>query len=163
MEIFPSYLCLSFSSQNKEAEAKEELKRRAKQLEMQRREQQRRAASTGGMNAYLGGGPTGYSQVPRFETPEATPSRITTSSPAPISSRAPAFKSSGMKLGSKKTKQAELLDALGGEVLAPPTPEVSAPPTPTISSESAHQNAGRGSLPEVEAERCAHFELYLCS
>ncbi|KAK0187174.1 hypothetical protein F5146DRAFT_765667 [Armillaria mellea] len=139
-------------ARNKEAEAKEELKRRAKQLEMQRREQQRRAASTGGMNAYLGGGPTGYSQVPRFETPEATPSRITTSSPAPTSSRAPAFKGSGMKLGSKKTKQAELLDALGGEVLAPPTPEVSAPPTPTISSESAHQNTGRGSLPEVEAE-----------
>ncbi|KAG7442211.1 uncharacterized protein BT62DRAFT_450445 [Guyanagaster necrorhizus] len=151
-EIFSQFVAFILYPQNKEAEAKEELKRRAKQLEMQRREQQRRAASTGGMNAYLGGGPTGYSQLPRFDLPEATPSRITASSPGPISSRAPAFKGSGMKLGSKKTKQAELLDALGGEVLAPPTPDVSAPSTPTVSSEPSHQNVGRGSLPEVEAE-----------
>ncbi|KAG8909296.1 coatomer subunit delta, partial [Tulasnella sp. 408] len=50
-------------ARNKEAEAKEELKRRAKQLEMQRREQSRR--QQGGGN--IGGGVSGYSSVPRFE------------------------------------------------------------------------------------------------
>jgi coatomer subunit delta len=140
-------------ARNKEAEAKEELKRRAKQLEMQRREQQRRVASTGGSSSsYLGGGPTGYSPVPRFDAPDPTPSRITTSSPAP---RTPAFKGSGMKLGSKKTKQAELIDALGGDVLASPSVslDVSAPPTPSVTtSHAAPASSERGSIPEVQPE-----------
>ncbi|KAJ3972190.1 hypothetical protein EV361DRAFT_823978 [Lentinula raphanica] len=140
-------------ARNKEAEAKEELKRRAKQLEMQRREQQRRTASSGGSN-YLGGGVTGYSPVPRYEAPEPTPSRITTSSPAPSTTRAPAFKGSGMKLGNKKTKQAELIDALGGEMVASPSlsSDVSAPPTPSVSSPAAAVSSERGSVPEVVAE-----------
>ncbi|KIK63911.1 hypothetical protein GYMLUDRAFT_40121 [Collybiopsis luxurians FD-317 M1] len=143
-------------ARNKEAEAKEELKRRAKQLEMQRREQQRRAAGTGGGGSnYLGGGVSGYSPVPRFDVPDPTPSRINTSSPAPSTTRAPAFKGSGMKLGSKKTKQAELLDALGGDVLASPaiSLDTSAPPTPSVtSSPAAPASSERGSVPEVEAE-----------
>ncbi|KAF8890090.1 hypothetical protein BD779DRAFT_1518270 [Infundibulicybe gibba] len=145
-------------ARNKEAEAKEELKRRAKQLEMQRREQQRRTASTGGGSSYLGGGVSGYSPVPRFDSPDLSStqsSRITTSSPAPSSVRAPAFKGTGMKLGAKKTKQAELLDALGGEVLASASPsELSVPPTPAAAPESPMQKStgGRGSLPEVEPE-----------
>jgi hypothetical protein len=136
--------------QNKEAEAKEELKRRAKQLEMQRREQQKRAAGQGGGSSYLGGGATSYSSIPqqRFEAPEITPAR--TSSPASSSLRAPAFKGSGMKLGSKKTKQAELLDALGGEGLA--YADVSAPSTPSVNEPSVPKDY-RGSLPTVKAER----------
>ncbi|ESK88676.1 coatomer subunit delta [Moniliophthora roreri MCA 2997] len=143
-------------ARNKEAEAKEELKRRAKHLEMQRREQQRRAAAGGAGSSYLGGGVSGYSPVPRYEAPDPSPPRITTSSPAPSVARAPAFKGSGMKLGSKKTKQAELLDALGGDMLQAATPavtEMSAPPTPSaIHEPTSHGNNGRGSLPEVEAE-----------
>ncbi|THU98616.1 hypothetical protein K435DRAFT_838034 [Dendrothele bispora CBS 962.96] len=144
-------------ARNKEAEAKEELKRRAKQLEMQRREQQRRAAgSSGGGGGYLGGGVSGYSPVPRFDSPDPTPARITTASRTTSETRAPAFKSSGMKLGSKKTKQAELLDALGGD-LAASSPDLSAPATPALAPEpiaaaAAVVNNGRGSLPEVEAE-----------
>ena len=154
--------------QNKEAEAKEELKRRAKQLEIQRREQQRRAAGAGGggTGSYLGGGVTGYSAVPRFEAPDVSTlsnSRLnTTSSSTPA--RSPAFKGSGMKLGSKKTKQAELLDALGGDVLATtsitelsaPAPAAHEPPAVTVQKVS-----GRGSLPEVEAERCVVSEFFL--
>ncbi|PPQ66344.1 hypothetical protein CVT24_007181 [Panaeolus cyanescens] len=142
-------------ARNKEAEAKEELKRRAKQLEMQRREQQRRAAGTGA-GGYLSGGVTGYSQVPRFETPDVSssisrPTPTTSSAP----SRPPAFKGAGMKLGSKKTKQADLLDALGGEVLASThaseiTPAASSSPSPA--PPSIQKVSGRGSLPEVEAE-----------
>ncbi|KZP27715.1 hypothetical protein FIBSPDRAFT_780635 [Athelia psychrophila] len=130
-------------ARNKEAEAKEELKRRAKQLEMQRREQQKRSGGGGGGgNSYLGGGVSGYSSIPqqRFEAPDRVPS------PAASSNRAPAFKGSGMKLGSKKTKQAELLDALGGEGY-----EDSAPSTPTP-REIATPKDPRGGIPEVKAE-----------
>ena len=107
---------------------------------MQRREQQRRTAGTGGGSSCLGGGVTGYSPVSRFEAPEvsALSARIMASS-TPVPTRTPAFKGSGMKLGSKKTKQAELLDALGGDVLdstmngsnptAPEAPIVQQPPT----------------------------------
>ncbi|TFK69053.1 hypothetical protein BDN72DRAFT_841024 [Pluteus cervinus] len=144
-------------ARNKEAEAKEELKRRAKQLEMQRREQQRRTGGGGGGigSSYLGGGLSGYSSVPRYDTSD-TPSvsRITTSSPAPSTTRSPAFKGSGMKLGSKKTKQAELLDALGGDVLASGAVELSTPSTPVITASEpiAARSSGRGSLPEVDPE-----------
>jgi hypothetical protein len=136
---------------NKEAEAKEELKRRAKQLEMQRREQQRRTASGGigggGMYGGLGGGTSGYAAVPqRFDTPEPT----RTASPAPAAPRAPAFKGSGMKLGSKKVGQGQLLDALGTEVN---TPSASARASPVPSVNATSRGTGRGSLPAVKQER----------
>jgi hypothetical protein len=85
------------------------LKRRAKQLEMQRREQQRRTAGGGGGSSHLGGGVTGYSPDSRFEAPEvsALSARVMSSSTL-VTARNPAFKGSGMKLGSKKTKQAQL-------------------------------------------------------
>lgn len=138
-------------ARNKEAEAKEELKRRARQLEMQRREQQKRAAALGGMGGGVGGGISGYSPIPRFEAaPEASP--IRTASPAPSASRQPAFKSGGMKLGSKKTRQAELLDALGSEVLS--AEEISAPSTPGIveSPATAMASVVKSSLPTVAPE-----------
>jgi len=100
---------------------------------------------------------TGYSAVPRFDTPDPIPTRITTSSPAPASStRAPAFKGTGMKLGSKKAKQAELLDAMGGAALETTSvsPDISAPSTPSITASPAAAPASseRGSVPEVAAE-----------
>ena len=139
--------------QNKEAEAKEELKRRAKQLEMQRREQQKRAASGGGgpgSGSYLGGGVSGYAPLPqRFDAP-SPPAR--TASPAPSSLRTPSFKGSGMKLGSKKTKQAELLDALGGNALL--SEEISVPNTPDTSTpEPSIVKDTKSPLPAVTPER----------
>ena len=130
---------------------------------MQRREQQRRTAGAGGGSSYLGGGVTGYSPVSRFEAPEASAlsARVVASS-APTTTRNPAFKGSGMKLGSKKTKQAELLDALGGDVLESTmsssnatAPEVLiAQQQPTVQKVS-----GRGSLPEVEPQRLFPFHF----
>ncbi|KAF7309774.1 Copper P-type ATPase [Mycena indigotica] len=126
-------------ARNKEAEAKEELKRRAKQLELQRREQQRRAAGNSGFSSSgYGGGISGYSPVPTSYTPP-TPTVST-----PINLNA-----------AKKTKQAELIDALGGDYVAsgiglasePPTPSVAAAPQTVQST-----NKGRGSLPEVVPE-----------
>ncbi|KAI0778833.1 hypothetical protein BD413DRAFT_685354 [Trametes elegans] len=141
-------------ARNKEAEAKEELKRRAKQLEMQRREQQRRAAAGGPPGGgYLGGGISGYSPVPQREY--TSPAPVRTASPAPSSLRAPAFKGSGMKLGSKRTQQSALLDALGGEALlsedmsTPGTPAVAHTPDPIPVAAPADE---RGSLPPVHAE-----------
>ncbi|KAJ7765482.1 hypothetical protein DFH07DRAFT_810736 [Mycena maculata] len=144
-------------ARNKEAEAKEELKRRAKQLEMQRREQQRRAAgTTPGFNtgSGYGGGITGYSPVPTQYNPPTPPaSSLGTSVPA----RAPAFKGTGMKLGSsKKTKQAELIDALGGDYVSSGIGLPSEPPTPSVAAApvaaKAATSTGRGSIPEVEQE-----------
>ncbi|KAE9397277.1 hypothetical protein BT96DRAFT_995876 [Gymnopus androsaceus JB14] len=145
----------AFDEVNKEAEAKEKLKRRAKQLEMQCREQHR--SSGGGGNSYLGGGVSWYSAVPRFDTSDPLPTRITTSSPAPASStRAPAFKGTGMTLGSKKAKQAELLDAMGGAALETTSVslDISAPSTPSITASlaAAPASSERGSVPEIVAE-----------
>lgn len=135
--------------QNKEAEAKEELKRRAKQLEMQRREQQRRTAAGGPSGgSYLGGGISGYAPVPqRYDAP----SPIRTASPAPSSLRTPQFKGSGMKLGSKKTTQSQLLDALGGEALLSEDMSVPASPAPPEPVAAAPKDE-RGSLPTVTPE-----------
>lgn len=119
---------------------------------MQRREQQRRAGAGGGsgFGGGLAGGSMGaYSPVPRFEAPSPQPVR--TSSPAPSSLRGPAFKGSGMKLGSKKAKNAELLDVLGDEAIPPP--ELSAPPTPALPTPEPSAVAdARGSLPMVTPE-----------
>ncbi|ORX33279.1 hypothetical protein BD324DRAFT_640344 [Kockovaella imperatae] len=114
-------------ARNKEAEAKEELKRRAKQLEMQRREQQKRAVGGGGFGSSMGSGMAGgYQSAPRFEAPAMPEYR--TPSPAPALSK-PAFKGSGMKLG-KKGKQSELSSLLSGEPEPEPEPEVHAAPEP---------------------------------
>ncbi|CUA70760.1 Coatomer subunit delta [Rhizoctonia solani] len=122
-------------AKNKEAEAKEELKRRAKQLELQRREMQKRAqGGSGGIgNTYLspGMGSGGYSTVPRYEPP--TERRAVSPQPSGLK---PAFKASGMKLGSKKGKQSELLDALGGE-LSTPTGSIPGTPIPPELTSSA--------------------------
>ena len=60
-----------------------------------------------------------------------------------------------MKLGSKKSKQSELLDALGGEALL--SEDMSVPPSPSgtpepLAAAAAPKNT-RGSLPTVTAER----------
>ncbi|KAJ1302410.1 hypothetical protein OPQ81_002728 [Rhizoctonia solani] len=111
-------------AKNKEAEAKEELKRRAKQLELQRREMQKRAQGVAVTRAFLASSP---------------PSERRAVSPQP-SSLKPAFKASGMKLGSKKAKQSELLDAMGGE-LATPTGSIPGTPVPPDLSSSATLSA----------------------
>lgn len=102
----------------------------------------------GGSGNFLGGGATGYAPISqRFEAP--TPQR--TASPQPSSLRSPAFKSGGMKLGSKKTKQAELLDALGGELAVE---EQSAPASPVQAPEPVTPAKDyTSSLPAVAQER----------
>lgn len=113
----------------------------------------------------MGGGPTGYSSVPRFEAPDipTPPSSSRYNSTPASSTRGPAFKGSGMKLGSKKTKQAELIDALGGDVLATTNISdlaASGPASPAVQEHVPVQKvSGRGSLPEVEAQRYVYGQL----
>lgn len=101
---------------NKEMEAKEELKRRAKQLEMQRRDAARR-----GQMAFQGNsggfGSGGYQNVRQFDSSGSTPPVLrdtggsTTSAPS-----AKPFKTKGMQLGSKKAKNVALLgDGIDGD------------------------------------------------
>ncbi|KAJ9113175.1 hypothetical protein QFC22_006014 [Naganishia vaughanmartiniae] len=156
-------------ARNKEAEAKEELKRRAKQLEHQRREQQRiqRAqgpsypashsggfGSSGGGYSSGGGMAGGYAPVTTSNIthdPYATPR---TSSPAFSSggAKAPAFKGTGMKLGAKRGNKGrdELMEALGSEAVVQE-------PEPEAVMEQVHQianvvQADEHVLPEVEKE-----------
>ncbi|EST05983.1 Clathrin adaptor, mu subunit, C-terminal [Kalmanozyma brasiliensis GHG001] len=98
---------------NKEMEAKEELKRRAKQLEMQRRD----AARRGQMGGNSGGfGQSGGFSSNRFEPPP-TQAPVQTGFSSSSTPAAKPFKGKGMQLG-KKSKGADLLGAMGGDLAA---------------------------------------------
>ncbi|KAF8310376.1 hypothetical protein DL93DRAFT_2084552 [Clavulina sp. PMI_390] len=134
-------------SRNKEAEAKEELKRRAKALELQRRDQARRQGGGGGPPGgfgTLGAGSSGYASIPRYDGPS---SPRPSPSPTPSVPKGPAFKGSGMKLGGKKVQQSKLLDALGAEAEeeaplmeapAAVAPQIAQVELPAVAKETVH-------------------------
>ncbi|EJD33211.1 hypothetical protein AURDEDRAFT_117914, partial [Auricularia subglabra TFB-10046 SS5] len=130
-------------ARNKEAEAKEELKRRAKALEMQRRDQQRRGQGGSGGVGYLGsayGGSGSYSPVPRQASPAPTPFASSGTSTT-ITAKAPAFKGSGMKLGATKKAKNDILDAMGAaDEPAQSEPEPEAAPAPAAAAPAAAAN-----------------------
>ncbi|KAI8384449.1 uncharacterized protein BYT42DRAFT_612150 [Radiomyces spectabilis] len=103
-------------AKNKEQEAKEELKRRAKQFEMQRKEASKRGqgfmqgnfSSTNNFN----GGRFSPSLEPTVQTVTETPSYVGRSSTPPAS------KARGMQLG-RKPKTADLFEAMKTEVEEP--------------------------------------------
>ncbi|KAJ9098971.1 hypothetical protein QFC19_006195 [Naganishia cerealis] len=158
-------------ARNKEAEAKEELKRRAKQLENQRREQQRiqraqgpsyPASHSGGFGSSNSGGYSSGGMAGGY-TPVSATSNIAhdayttprTSSPAFSSggaAKAPAFKGSGMKLGAKRGNKGrdELMEALGSEaVVQEPEPEAV---REDVHHASHAVQADEHVLPEVEKD-----------
>jgi len=101
-------------ARNKEQEAKEELKRRAKQLEMQRREAQKRGQTfQSGSGSY---GNSGYGGNVRPSSTYSEPSIQTTaeSTRSYNSSPAPSSKAKGMQLG-KRGKTADLFEMLKTE------------------------------------------------
>ncbi|KIS69964.1 coatomer subunit delta [Mycosarcoma maydis] len=100
---------------NKEMEAKEELKRRAKQLEMQRRDAARRGQMGGNSGGFGSSG--GYSSVQQRFEPPPTQAPVQTGFSSSSTSAAKPFKGKGMQLG-KKSKGAELLGAMGGDLAA---------------------------------------------
>ncbi|GAK65118.1 coatomer subunit delta [Moesziomyces antarcticus] len=100
---------------NKEMEAKEELKRRAKQLEMQRRDAARRGQMGGNSGGFANSGGFGSVQQ-RFEPPP-TQAPVQTGFSSTSTPAAKPFKGKGMQLG-KKSKGADLLGAMGGDLAA---------------------------------------------
>ncbi|CDU25583.1 related to coatomer delta subunit (delta-coat protein) [Sporisorium scitamineum] len=100
---------------NKELEAKEELKRRAKQLEMQRRDVARRGQMGGNSGGFGSSG--GYSSVQQRFEPPPTQAPVQTGFSSSSTPAAKPFKGKGMQLG-KKSKGADLLGAMGGDLAA---------------------------------------------
>lgn len=128
---------------NKEMEAKEELKRRAKQLEMQRRDAARRGqmAFTGNTGGFGPGGAGGYQGARQFEgTGAQAPVIRDTGSPKPDTPLAKPFKSKGMQLG-KKAKNVALLGEEEEPVAAAPVPAASASAAAPVSAVRASTKA----------------------
>ncbi|KAI8382969.1 hypothetical protein BD560DRAFT_385665 [Blakeslea trispora] len=112
-------------AKNKEQEAKEELKRRAKQFEMQRKEAQKRGQgfmqgnfSTGNVNMGGYGGGSGYSpsseSLPSMRDSSPSYNRSSSTPSAPTSTS----KARGMQLG-RKPKAADLFEAIKPDVEEP--------------------------------------------
>ncbi|KAF7187559.1 Coatomer subunit delta [Pseudocercospora fuligena] len=107
-------------ARNKELEASEERKRKAKQLEMQRKEMSR-AARVGGGSGGMGGMPRAPS-YPTYTPPASTPS-MTDSYDSYNAAKNQSFskplatRGKGMQLGKKKTTNT-MLDQLGAEAEA---------------------------------------------
>lgn len=94
-------------AKNKEMEAKEELKRRARQLELQRREAARVGQSTGlSMGKYSSSSEINMSSTPSIE--QASP--IQQQQPSQSRSQSHSFKGTGMKLGGKKKNTLDVID-----------------------------------------------------
>ncbi|KZV87744.1 hypothetical protein EXIGLDRAFT_773382 [Exidia glandulosa HHB12029] len=119
-------------------------------------------------NAYAGRSGT-YSPVPRAASPNPFASNTGTSASSAVP-KAPAFKGTGMKLGTKKVKGAELLDAMEADplVAAEPEPEDDPAVAPVQQQQvSATPSApppgviptGRGSLPSV-AKQPVHIAIH---
>ncbi|EGG05432.1 uncharacterized protein MELLADRAFT_116836 [Melampsora larici-populina 98AG31] len=146
-------------AKNKEQEAKEELKRRAKQLDMQRRDAAKRGQAdvyAAGMQGSGGGGyDRPYQPTPVPPTIRDDPYRLRADiqrfSSRPSAPAAKPFKTKGMQLGSKGKSghgQGGLLDALGDDYVAPEpqlaavnTSSHSGLPSPTPAPQSATTKA----------------------
>ncbi|KAF9129776.1 Coatomer subunit delta [Mortierella sp. GBA39] len=120
---------------NKEREAKEELKRRAKILDLQRKEQRKNMGGMGGGGGFgqgMGGGGgyggqsggygmggmggMGMGSSQGYESPSIDDSASKFNNPAP---KAPATKARGMQLGRKQNNN-DLFESLRSEVESPP-------------------------------------------
>lgn len=110
-------------AKNKEQEAKEELKRRAKQFEMQRKEAQKRGqgfmqgnfnSNGSGMGSY-GGGSGSYSPSESLPSMRESPSSYSRS---PNAASTTTSKAKGMQLG-RKPKAADLFEAIKPDVEEP--------------------------------------------
>ncbi|KAG2237189.1 hypothetical protein BDF21DRAFT_356700 [Thamnidium elegans] len=112
-------------AKNKEQEAKEELKRKAKQFEMQRKEAQKRGQGfmQGNFNTNGGGGGGGnYGNSGAYSPSETLPSMRESapsySRPASHSATTTTSKAKGMQLG-RKPKAADLFEAIKPDVEEP--------------------------------------------
>jgi hypothetical protein len=124
-------------ARNKELEASEERKRRAKQLEMQRKEASRSARSGGGMGSGMGGGMGSGGMGRQSSYPAFTPSTPAATVPDTYDSyekdkkaaaKPLALGKKGMQLG-KKTKTNNMYDQVAGDMPAESEPLVAPKPS----------------------------------
>ncbi|KAF2466327.1 uncharacterized protein BDR25DRAFT_268777 [Lindgomyces ingoldianus] len=133
-------------ARNKELEASEERKRRAKQLEMQRKEMSRSSRAAGG-GMGMGGG---SSRTPTY--PTFTPSVPTTVPDTYDSYEAEKKKASkplalgkkGMQLG-KKSKSTNIFEQVAGDLPPESEPLVSSPKAPTSTTTAPAPSSARPS------------------
>ncbi|KAF9365880.1 Coatomer subunit delta [Mortierella sp. NVP85] len=134
---------------NKEREAKEELKRRAKILDLQRKEQRKQmGGGMGGMGG-MGGNSMGFGNQSGGmgnQGYDSSASMDDSSSKFSAAPKAPATKARGMQLG-RKQNNVDLMESLRSEVekstpaaqqMAPIQPIFSAPAEPAFPMESVH-------------------------
>jgi hypothetical protein len=139
---------------NKEMEAKEELKRRAKQLEMQRREAARRGqmAFSGNSGGFGPGGAGGYQGVRQFES-AAAQAPVIRDAGAPTSAvpSSKPFKSKGMQLG-KKSKTNALLgeEEDVAEIPVAPAAPVAAAPSAVTAAKSAPRSTSSKAIDPLD-------------
>lgn len=129
-------------AKNKEQEAKEELKRRAKQLDSQRREALKRGQSDVYSTGMGSGG--GYDRPYQPSPPVAPVTREDPYSRAPVASKP--FKTKGMQLGSKSKTRGVLGD---DQAAAGPWPPVSVIQT---STEASVQPSSSNTAPVPKAD-----------
>ena len=149
---------------NKELEANEERKRRAKQIEQQRKEMQRRgmesgiggggAGGAGGFRNGVGAG--GYNALPRpggFQAPVSAPTTQAFSSK--LTKAAPP-RGKGLALG-KKSKQSNLFEAVRGE--AESVPLMVAPEEPLASSSSSAPSGAAAAAARPDDMESIHIKV----
>lgn len=144
-------------ARNKELEASEERKRRAKQLEMQRKEMSRSArAGQGGMGGGIGGGMGGgmgrQSSYPAF-TPSVPTTNVTETYDSyeekkKATSKPLALGKKGMQLG-KKSKTTNMFDQVAGDM--PPESEPLVAPKPSAPATAAPGSARQSTSTDRDA------------
>ncbi|KAF2485757.1 hypothetical protein BDY17DRAFT_294189 [Neohortaea acidophila] len=135
-------------ARNKELEASEERKRKAKQLEMQRKEMSRAARA----NSSLGGGMPRQSNFPTYTQPVTTPTMPDTydsyaaAKNEKVGKQMP-VRGKGMQLG-KKNKTGSMFEAVRGDLgaEAEPSAPLAGVPTPTAAPVQTSLPAARPSL-----------------
>ncbi|KAF2874142.1 hypothetical protein BDV95DRAFT_592264 [Massariosphaeria phaeospora] len=132
-------------ARNKELEASEERKRRAKQLEMQRKEMSRSSrAGGGGMGGGMGGGSARTPQFPSYtpSTPATVPDTYDSYEAEKKKAAKPlAMGKKGMQLG-KKNKNTTIFEQVAGDMPPESEPLISPPKTsaPAAAPASARQS-----------------------
>ncbi|KAH7128400.1 hypothetical protein B0J11DRAFT_458952 [Dendryphion nanum] len=131
-------------ARNKELEASEERKRRAKQLELQRKEMSRSARAGGGMGGGMGSGSSRTPQYPTYtpSVPTTVPDTYDSYEAAKKSASKPlALGKKGMQLG-KKSKNSNMFEQVAGDLPPESEPLVSLPKTsaPAAAPVSARQS-----------------------
>lgn len=147
-------------ARNKELEASEERKRRAKQLEMQRKEMSRSQRAGGGMGGLMAGRTPSYPAfTPTVPTTNVTDTYDSYEAAKKSSSKPLALGKKGMQLG-KKNKATNMYEQITGEqapveqeplIPLKPTPVAVAPASARLSTSADHEAVHIATIETISA------------